>query len=123
MTQQISPSLLGARLREVRELRGLSLRGAAEPAGISAAYLQKLERGAVESPSPHALHGLAEVLDTPYNDLMGLAGYVVPEASGSALTPMLIAGERSSEPLDEQEARALKEYLAFLRHRRRNERA
>lgn len=121
MTRKISPSLLGARLREVRELRGLSLRAVAEPASISAAYLQKLERGTVESPSPHALHGLAEVLDTSYNDLMALAGYVVPEPASGALTPMLIAGERSSEPLNDDEAVQLREYLAFLRHQRRRE--
>ena len=119
MTQKPLPSVLGARLREVRELRGLSLRAVAEPAGISAAYLQKLECGAVESPSPHALHGLAEVLATSYSDLMALAGYVVPEPVGEARTPMLIADERSSEPLDDDEARQLVDYLAFLRHKRR----
>jgi transcriptional regulator with XRE-family HTH domain len=121
MTQQSPPSVLGARLRAVRELRGLSLRGVSEPAGISAAYLQKLERGVVESPSPHALHGLAEVLDTSYSDLMALAGYVVPEPTGEPRVPTLIAGEQSSEPLDDDEARQLTEYLAFLRHQRRRD--
>ena len=116
-----TPSALGARLREIRELRGLSLRAASEPAGISAAYLQKLERGAVDSPSPHALHGLAEALDTSYNDLMSLAGYVVPEPSDSALTPMLIAGDNQGETLDPDEASQLRDYLAFLRHQRRRQ--
>lgn len=119
MTQKSLPSVLGARLREVRELRGLSLRAVAEPAGISAAYLQKLERGAVESPSPHALHGLAEVLDTSYSDLMALAGYVVSDPARQVRIPMLIADDHSSEPLDDDEARQLAEYLAFLRHQRR----
>jgi HTH-type transcriptional regulator, competence development regulator len=117
---QVSRSDLATRLRDVRELRGLSLRAVAEPAGISPAYLQKLERGAVESPSPHALHGLAEVLDTPYEDLMALAGYVVPGPADETRGPMLIAGERSSERLDADEARQLAEYLAFLRHQRRH---
>lgn len=114
-----APSPLGARLRALRDLRGLSLRGAATPAGISAAYLQKLERGAVDSPSPHALHALAEVLDAPYSDLMALAGYVVPGPATESHGPMLIAGERSHEPLDDDEARQLAEYLAFIRHQRR----
>jgi transcriptional regulator with XRE-family HTH domain len=123
MTRTTPPSALGTRLRDVRELRGLSLRAVADPAGISAAYLQKLERGSVESPSPHALHALAEVLDTSYSDLMALAGYVVPEPVGERRTPMLIAAERSSEPLDDDEARQLAEYLAFLRHQRRRDRS
>ena len=118
MTQN-ETSRLGQRLRDVRELRGLSLRAVAEPAGISPAYLQKLERGTVESPSPHALHGLAEVLDTSYGDLMALAGYVVPAPERDAHRPMLIAGERSSEPLDDDEAQQLSQYLAFIRHQRR----
>jgi transcriptional regulator with XRE-family HTH domain len=121
MSHSSPPSLLGTRLRAVRELRGLSLRAAAEPAGISAAYLQKLERGVVESPSPHALHGLAEVLDTSYSDLMALAGYPVPEPVGEARVPVLIASERSSEPLNDDEARQLTDYLAFLRHQRRHD--
>src|SRR4051812_11175837 len=108
-----SPSKLAERLRDIRELRGLSLRAVAEPAGISPAYLQKLERGDVESPSPHALHGLAEVLDTSYDDLMALAGYPVPEPARRNNGPMLIANGRSREPLDVDEARQLSEYLAF----------
>jgi transcriptional regulator with XRE-family HTH domain len=122
MTQD-SPSDLGARLRGVRELRGLSLRSAAEPAGISPAYLQKLERGGVESPSPHALHGLAEVLGTDYGNLMTLAGYVLPEPPREPQGPMLIAGERSAEPLDAGEADELADYLAYLRHKRRRDAA
>ena len=110
---------LAVRLRGLRDLRGLSLRGTAEPAGISPAYLQKLERGAVESPSPHALHALAEVLDTPYSDLMALAGYAVPEAPEGRRGPMLIASERSAEPLEGDEAQKLSDYLSFLRHQRR----
>jgi transcriptional regulator with XRE-family HTH domain len=110
---------LATRLRGLRELRGLSLRGTADPAGISAAYLQKLERGGVQSPSPHALHALAEVLRAPYADLMALAGYVVPEAPEGPRGPMLIAGERSAEPLEVDEAQKLSEYLAFLRQQRR----
>jgi transcriptional regulator with XRE-family HTH domain len=121
--RQKSPSSksLGGRLFDLRELRGLSLRAIAGKAGISAAYLQKLERDNVESPSPHALHGLAEALDTPYEDLMALAGYVVPGPRAEPRVPMLIAGERSHEPLDDEEARALADYLAFLRHQRRRE--
>ena len=40
---------------KVRQLKGLSLSAAATPAGVSATYLQKLERDGVGSPSPRRL--------------------------------------------------------------------
>ena len=74
---------LGSQLRDLRRMRGLSLKAVADPAGVSAAYLQKLERDGVDAPSPHRLHRLAEVLDIDYADLFRLAGYPLP-ATASA---------------------------------------
>src|SRR5260370_29724495 len=73
---------LGPTLRSARELADKSLKAVAEPAGISPAYLMKLERGEVTSPSPHILHRLARELGVDYLELMRLAGYVVPEPGG-----------------------------------------
>src|SRR3954470_24255373 len=71
---------LGRTLKSVREMRGQSLKAVAEPAEISPAYLVKLEKGDVATPSPHILFRLAQVLGVEYLELMRLAGYVVPEA-------------------------------------------
>ena len=46
---------LGQELRDVRRALGLSLKAVAGPAGISATYLQKLEAGDVQNPSPNVL--------------------------------------------------------------------
>src|SRR5688572_21831991 len=109
---------LGAELRAVREFKGLSLAAVAEPAGISATYLQKLERGEVEAPSPHRLHALAEVLDISYTKLMELAGYIVPSANGDSRGDVsLLAQALSAEELTEEELADLAEYLAFRRQR------
>jgi len=70
-------------LRVLRAARGLSLNEAAKRAGMSPAYLQKLERGLVDNPSPHKLFSLARVLHYDYAKLMELAGYPNP-ASGKA---------------------------------------
>jgi transcriptional regulator with XRE-family HTH domain len=88
---------------------------------MSATYLQKLERGEVESPSPHRLHRLADVLDVDYSDLMGLAGYVVPrtESNGNAPGGSLLAQALSAEELTEEELSDLAEYLAFKRQQAR----
>jgi|GEM_PF-1670028 len=70
---------LGHELRQAREDRGLSLAAAAGPARISAAYLHKLERGLVSSPSPRVLARLAAALEVSYLRLMELAGYLDQE--------------------------------------------
>ena len=103
-------------------MKGLSLKGIAEPAQISVTYLQKLERGEVRDPSPHVLHRLSKQLGLDYGELMRFAGYVVPAATtGRRTTAKTSAGPvshaLSSEPLTEAEAGALAEYLAFIRRR------
>jgi len=92
----------------------------AEPAEISATYLQKLERGEVQDPSPHVLHRLSEQLGLDYAEVMRLAGYVVPSGRGRPAARAKggpISHALSSEPLTEEEATALSEYLKFIRSR------
>jgi len=100
-------------------MRGLSLKSVAEPAQISATYLQKLERGEVREPSPHVLHRIAHVLELSYPELMSLAGYVVPStrARGGQRRALESSHALSSEPLTEDEEAQLVEYLTFLRRR------
>lgn len=67
---------LGNELKNAREKTGLSLEAVAGPAKISGAYLHKLERGVVNSPSPRVLARVAGALGVPYLRLMELAGYL-----------------------------------------------
>ena len=69
---------LGRELSSARLAAKRSLRDVAGEAEISAAYLQKLERGQVDEPSPKILRRLATVLRIEYRRLMELAGYDVP---------------------------------------------
>jgi transcriptional regulator with XRE-family HTH domain len=109
---------LGSKLREVRELKKLSLAAVAKPAGMSPTALQKLERGDVESPSPHRLHRLADVLDISYTDLMQLAGYIVPsedEPDPARERANVLLQALSSDDLTDEELRDVAEFLAFKR--------
>jgi transcriptional regulator with XRE-family HTH domain len=110
---------LGDRLKTVRELKELSLAAVAEPAGMSATYLQKLERGDVESPSPHRLYALSKELDVDYADLMQLAGYVVParENTDGKESLNLLAQALSANNLSEEELADLADYLRFRRYK------
>ncbi len=67
---------LGSELLRGRKEKHLSLANTSSPAKISPTYLQKLERGEVQNPSPRVLQRLAEVLDLSYMDLMQKAKYL-----------------------------------------------
>jgi transcriptional regulator with XRE-family HTH domain len=109
---------LGEKLKEVRELKGLSLASVAAPADMSPTALQKLERGEVEAPSPHRLHRLAKVLDISYTDLMKLAGYIIPredDPDGPRERANVLLQALSSEELTDDEMADIAEFLAFKR--------
>lgn len=109
------PADLATTLRQLRDLAGKSLKAVAEPAGISPAYLVKLERGDVKSPSPHVLHRLAQTLGADYLELMRRAGYVVPDDTRTGGT---LAHALSSDGLTDEEAAAVSAYLTVLRRQR-----
>jgi transcriptional regulator with XRE-family HTH domain len=110
----------GAVLKQAREVRELSAVDAARAAGISAAYLSKLENDAVKKPSPHVLHQLSEALALPYADLMRLSGYLVP---GEHTRPAAdTVGAALFADLTDDEREELLEYLAWYRSRRRSKR-
>ncbi|HEY6570724.1 MAG TPA: helix-turn-helix transcriptional regulator [Candidatus Limnocylindrales bacterium] len=109
---------IGSVLKQARDVRELSGVDAARAAGISPAYLSKLESDAVKRPSPHVLHQLSEALGLPYAELMRLCGYRVPgdaePGDARAVSAALFAD------LSDDEREELIEYLAWYRARRRN---
>lgn len=112
---------LGALLMGAREIKGFSVRKAAELAEIAPTYLQKLEGGEVRGPSPHVLIRLSRVLEIAYADVMKAAGYVVPKAGEEKTTGMnVLAGALKSVDLSEHETQQMLEYLAFLRMRKKS---
>ncbi len=113
-------SSFGNVLRQAREVRELSAVDAARAAGISAAYLSKLENGAVKKPSPHVLLQLSEALTVPYAELMRLSGYRVPGQDDQHAAATVGAALFADITVDEQEE--LLEYLAWYRARQRSKR-
>ena len=114
----------GVVIKQAREVRELSAVDAARSAGISAAYLSKLENDAVRKPSPHVLHQLGEALGVPYAELMRLSGYRVPgevgepDRDGAGTVGAALFANLTDDERDE-----LLEYLAWYRARRRTARA
>lgn len=113
---------IGAMLRQAREVRALSSVDVARSAGISAAYLNKLEADVVKRPSPHVLHALGAALGLPYVELMRLCGYPMPGETGAASAGDAVRAALFSD-LTPDERDELLEYLAWYRARRRSARA
>jgi transcriptional regulator with XRE-family HTH domain len=109
---------IGTVLRQARKVRALSAVEVARAAGISAAYLNKLENDAVKKPSPPVLAQVSEALAVPYVDLMRLSGYRMPgdDGAGSAQT----VGAALFADLTDDERDELVEYLAWYRTRKRS---
>ncbi len=77
----------GLYLKGLRLQRNLSLREAAEKAGVSNPYLSLIERGLRKAPHPNILRGLAAAYGVEFNMLMKIAGYLEPaEEELDALT-------------------------------------
>ena len=107
---------IGRLLKRTRQVRALSATEVARAAGISAAYLSKLENDAVKKPSPPVLHQLSEALAVPYAELMRLAGYPVPGEDEPAKVDTIAAALFADITEDERDE--LLEYLAWYRTRR-----
>jgi len=95
---------------------GASLQAIADTAKISAAYLQKLERGEVTSPSPHVLRRLASSLGLPYLRLMELARYLdeVELAEARLREPSPRPHPLASQRLTPEEWRAVGAFIKTL---------
>jgi transcriptional regulator with XRE-family HTH domain len=129
---------LASELKQLREIRGYSLRQVEKATGVSNAYLSQLERGDAAKPSPDKLARLAKFYDVSYEQLMVLAGYL-----GSTVATLTEHGQRAAligvarpkvdkkektgilkdaltkADLNEDELRLVADYVAFLTTRRK----
>lgn len=110
---------LGSFLASARGKLGLTLRAVEEGTGISNAYLSQLEHGKIKTPAPQNLYKLAETYRVPYELLMELAGYPLPDARSAERRSSLDALAARVGAVTEEEEEALVEYLQFIRSRKR----
>jgi transcriptional regulator with XRE-family HTH domain len=111
---------MGGELKAARESTGASLQAIAEAAKISAAYLQKLERGRVGTPSPRVLRRLAHALELDYLHLMELADYLTKEEAQEAAhrPPSPRPHPLASQALSPEEWRAVGAFIQTLKAQR-----
>lgn len=97
-------------------MRGLTFRQLEEKTGISNGYLNLIEQGKVNEPSPSILAKLAEFFEMEYTDLLEAAGYVKKRVSPAKKNDGSIAF--MGEPISEEEKTELLRYLGFMRKKR-----
>lgn len=108
-------SVLGAIIRQQRELAALPMRQLAEAVGISNPYLSQIERG-LRAPSDAVLEALATTLDLSVEELYKRAGFVQPakDAERQDETAMAKAIEAAVELTGSQRRVMTEIYRAFL---------
>lgn len=70
LTKRLDASVVAGRVRDLREGRGLDQESVAHAAGLSPAYISRLERGAVPNPKVFDLERVARALDVPVTMLL-----------------------------------------------------
>ncbi len=90
-------SLLGAIIREQRELAALPMRQLAKSVGISNPYLSQIERG-LRAPSEAVVEALAASLGLSVDELYRRAGFVEPAMSTKAPAHSALAEAIASAP-------------------------
>ena len=66
---------LGEHVRQLRESKGLSVRGLAGQAKVDATWLSRVEHDIYSSPDPRSLWRVAQALDIDVEELYAAAGY------------------------------------------------
>ena len=117
---------LGEFLREKRLEKDWSQRDLAAASGISNAEISRLEAGKRKEPSASVLQVLAKALDTPVEELLKQAGLI---EAGEAFVTQHLSDPVSSfsasssylsiDDLSEEEIADVKEYITFLKSKRK----
>lgn len=90
---------IGARLRDARTARGLSLRALAQSLGVSASLISQIETGKTQ-PSVSTLYAIVTALGVSIDELLDVAPVA---ASAAPLPPAPIVQRRGENPVLEME--------------------
>lgn len=108
----------GEKLRQCRNIKRLTLREVEKGTGVSNGYLNQLEQGKVKEPSPHILYKLAAFYGAPYENLLKLAGYIVPTKGIPTKKAIGVAFSLLKDLAPDEEEELLK-YLEFIRQKKK----
>lgn len=108
---------LGDKLKECRDLAGLTLRQVEDATLVSNAYLSQLENNKIRKPSANVLYKLSSLYRVPLDDLLYAAGIITDKQS---INLMILEPIHKSQNLSDEEQKELIEYLQYLRWRKKH---
>ena len=106
---------LAAYIKEKRASKGYSLRKLAELSDVSHTEIKRIEDGLRKQPSPVVLRSMAVALGVSYEEIMEVAGYILPTRVKTVQTSRI----KGAEDLDSVEVDKVEEYIAFLKTQRK----
>lgn len=107
-------TIIGKRIREIRNAQGISLEELSFKAGLNAAHLGQIERG-FRNPTLETLERIATALDMSFYELISSSETLPREQSETSDIRRKIDAQLSSMTLDEQ-----KDILRIIRIFRRH---
>lgn len=112
---------LGAYLASIRRDRKMTLREVEEATNkqLSNAYLSQIEKNKILKPSPNVLHTLAELYGISFENLMDMAGYLMPSTDRADEDRHGRVATFAEHNLTSDEEFELMQYLQFIRNRKR----
>ena len=106
---------LAAFISEKRAGRGFSLRKLAELSDVSHTEIKRIEDGLRKQPSPAVLRSISVALGVSYEEIMEVAGYVLPTRAKPATSSRI----KGADDLSSVEVAKVEEYIAFLKTQRK----
>lgn len=103
-------------LKNLRKIKGYTLKEVEKEVGISNAYFSQLENGKIKSPSAGFLYKLAKMYDVPYEVLMKAAGYI--QTTEDVSNKLLGLAMAHTETLSSEESSKVAQFISFLRDAR-----
>ncbi len=116
--------LLALRLRNARQLRGLTLGELADKVGLNKSTVQRYEKGHIQSPKQPVVRALATALDVNYAWLCGKSECIEPVDGDMEIARYLEILEnnpdmrslfKTMEDADPAEVRAVVDFLRVMR--------
>lgn len=102
---------LGAKIRELRKEKKLSLRHLGEQTGLDHSYIGRIERGEISSPSLDTIQKIADVLEVEVSTFFGEKGQVPDEMKNIGVEWITFAKEMKERELTPEQ---IKTFLEFL---------
>lgn len=108
---------IGARIKQLRELRGLTLEQVGDSIGVNKATVQRYETGKIDIKRTVAMK-LAEILNTNPSYILGWTDCSAPDRKGfeslKVVTPTRIAIESALDKLNEDGEKKVRDYAEDL---------